>query len=617
MPTVIFLPDGVRVEVGLGSSILEASRLAAISLPAICGGRGICGRCKVRVLQGAVSPPTKAETRLLKQDLLSAGIRLACQTRVLGNVKVEVPEAHLLSRQKLAIIGFEPKTELKPSVVQVDIQLEQPSLFKVKPYDVALCEALEAVGFKVVRLSIEALRKLPEAVKEGNFQIVATLSEGEVLDVSPRDSRRDLYGFAVDLGSTKIAGFLVDLKTGETVYADGIVNPQVNYGEDVVSRISYVLKSKENLKQLRKLVVEALNRLISAICSKVGVPRSSIYEVILVGNTAMHHIFYGIDPSSLVFNPYPAVAVKPLRFKASQLGIDVNPSAYLYSPPNIAGFVGADAVADILASRIFESDKLTLLVDIGTNTEIVLGCSRRLLCCSAASGPAFEGMQISYGMKAVEGAIERVSVKPDLEVEYSTIGGAKPRGICGSGIIDAVAELFKAGVVSSSGVMKKDTSLSRLKLRSGQPEFVLAWAEESAINRDITISQKDVREVQKAKAAIAAGWRILLKHYGSRVEDVEEILVAGAFGTYVNPESAKIIGLLPDVSSSKIRFLGNTAGSGARLLLKNIEERRKVEEIVGKVEYIEIAADPDFHRMYLNSLGFPYLELKGFKGFNR
>ncbi|MDW8061907.1 MAG: ASKHA domain-containing protein, partial [Nitrososphaerota archaeon] len=464
--------------------------------------------------------------------------------------------------------------------------------------------------------SLEALRKLPRALKEGGFKITVTIDEGEVIDVDKGDTSDTLYGVAIDLGSTKIAAFVVDLLTGETIYGDGAINPQVVYGEDIVSRISYILEADENLEKLRVAAVEAINNLVSEIYVKLNIDPNSIYKVSLVGNTAMHHIFYGIDPTSLVYSPYPAVSVSPIRVKASTLGLKVNRSAYIYSPPNIAGFVGADAVADILASRIHESDELTLLLDIGTNTEIILGDKHLLLCCSAASGPAFEGMQIRYGMKAVEGAIERVRIfDGGFRVDYSTIGSTKPRGICGSGIIDAIAEMFRTGMIDSRGMIEAYTGNPRVKYTSSGREFVLAWSEETAIGEDIVISQRDIREIQKAKAAIETGWLLLLKHYGASVEDLSKILVAGAFGTYIDPESAKTIGLLPDIPSDRIVFLGNTAGSGARLILKNVDEMMKAVDIAKSVRYVEIAIDPDFHRIYFSSLGIPYTEVRGSKSF--
>ncbi len=615
MPTIIFLPDGLRVQVGMGSSLLEASRKASIQLPAICGGRGICGKCRVKVVRGELTPPTEAEKTHLGQ-LLYSGFRLACQAKILGDAIVYVHDKALLTKQKLAILGFEPDVDVKPGVFKVYIELEQPRLENVKSYETIVRETLSERGIHISSFSLEALRKLPKVLKKSGFKVTITIDEGEVIDIDEGDTTGVLYGIAVDLGSTKIAAFIVDLLSGETIYGDGVVNPQVAYGEDVVSRISYILEGEENLEKLRIIAVEAINGLIASMCSKLGIDPSLIYKVSLVGNTAMHHIFYGIDPTSLVYSPYPAVSVNPIKTKASALGLNVNKSAYIYSPPNIAGFVGADAVADILASRIYESDELTLLLDIGTNTEIILGDKHLLLCCSAASGPAFEGMQIRYGMKAVEGAIERVKISDDgLNVEYLTIGLAKPRGICGSGVIDAVAEMFRTGIIDSKGTINDRSDNPRVRYKSNGREFVIAWSEETAIGEDITITQRDVREIQKAKAAIETGWLLLLKHYKASVEDLSKVLVAGAFGTYINPESAKMIGLLPDVPSDRIIFLGNTAGSGARLILKSLYETAKAIDIAKRARYVEIAVDPDFHRIYLSSLGIPYMEVKGFKSF--
>ncbi|MEM2740484.1 MAG: ASKHA domain-containing protein, partial [Candidatus Bathyarchaeia archaeon] len=574
MPIVTILPDGLRIQVDTELTLLEALRRASIQLPAICGGRGICGKCRVRIVKDSLTAPTEAEKKHLDR-MIDSGFRLACQAKLIGDTIVDVMQNRAsLVKQRLSIIGYEPSVEAKPGIMKVYLKIDKPTLENVKPYESIVREALTKLGFNISSFSLEALRKLPKALKY--MGITVTIDGEEVIDIDGGDTRSSLYGLAIDLGSTKIAAFIVDLSTGETLYGDGIVNPQIAYGEDIVSRISYILESEENLEKLRIIVVDAINDLVSSICRMIGVDQNSIYKVTLVGNTAMHHIFYGIDPTSLVYSPYPAVSVHPIKAKASTLGLNVNKSAYIYSPPNIAGFVGADAVADILASRIYESDELTLLLDIGTNTEIVLGDRNLLLCCSAASGPAFEGMEIRYGMKAVEGAIERVKISSNgLNVEYTTIGSVKPRGICGSGIIDAVAEMYRVGVIDSRGAITDRTSNPRIRSTATGREFILAWSEETAIGEDIVISQRDVREVQKAKAAIETGWLILLKHYGARVEDLSKVLVAGAFGTYINPESAKIIGLIPDIPSDRVVFLGNTAGSGARLILKNNDEMNK------------------------------------------
>ncbi|MEM2739380.1 MAG: ASKHA domain-containing protein [Candidatus Bathyarchaeia archaeon] len=615
MSTIIFLPDGIRIKVDIGSTLLEASSKASIQLPAICGGKGICGKCRVRVVRGDLTPPTEAERTHL-DGLLSSSFRLACQARILGDTTVDIQDRASLTKQKLAILGFEPNVDVKPGIFKVYIEVEEPRLENVNSYESIVREALLSRGFNVSSFSLEALRKLPRALRDGKFKITVTINDDEVIDIDGGDTSNTLYGVAIDLGSTKIAVFVVDLLTGETIYGDGIINPQVVYGEDVVSRISHIFEDEENLEKLRVMAVEAMNNLVSSICARLKIDPGSIYKASLVGNTAMHHIFYGINPTSLVYSPYPAVSVNPIRVKASTLGLNINRSAYIYSPPNIAGFVGADAVADILASRIYESDELTLLLDIGTNTEIILGDKRLLLCCSAASGPAFEGMQIRYGMKAVEGAIEKVRISDGgFRVDYSTIGSTKPRGICGSGIVDAIAEMFRIGVIDSKGTIGAHKDNPRIKYVSSGREFVIVWSGETAIGEDIVISQRDVREVQKAKAAIETGWLLLLKHYGASVEDLSRVLVAGAFGTYMDPESAKTIGLLPNIPSDRIVFLGNTAGSGARLVLKNVDEMAKTMDIAKSVRYVEIAIDPDFHRVYLSSLGIPYMEVKKFKSF--
>lgn len=616
---VKFFPEGRKIEVPLGSSLLEAALRANVDLASLCGGRGVCGKCKVQVIDGFnnLSPYTNVEKMFLEREKIDVGFRLACQARLLGPVVVKIPESSRMGKQKLVILGFEPQVTIAPSIRKLCLEIEKPTLDKPEADDIRLLRKLLEQGYGPnIRISYTAVKKLPIALRSCDGKVTVTLRlddvDGvEVIDVEAGNTSHRIYGYAVDIGTTKIAGFLVDLTNGSLVYADGIMNPQIPYGEDVVSRITYAMKNLENLGKLKEEVVKGINELIEKACSIAQISNEEIYEVVIVGNTVMHHLFFGLDPRYLGLSPYPPVLARPYATKALSVGLKVNREAYVYSLPNIAAFIGADAVGDILVSGIHEMNEVALLIDVGTNTEVILGCKDFLYACSTASGPAFEGTHIKFGMRASSGAIESVSISNGgLEVSYKTIDDVKPRGLCGSGIVDAIAEMLKEGVIDTSGKIIEKTDNPRIRRGPQGLEYVLVWREETAYGSDdIVITQQDVREIQKAKAAIQTGWRTLLKRASISVKEVKKVFIAGAFGTYINPTSAMIIGMLPEISLDRVEFIGNAAGSGARLALKSIYIRREAEMVARRVKYIELAADPEFEIEYINSMSLPYADL--------
>jgi len=381
----------------------------------------------------------------------------------------------------------------------------------------------------------------------------------------------------------------------------------VSFGADIISRISYANKGEAELKELQSRVVLEVNSLLRECCTRASVKPEEIFQVVVVGNTAMHHIFLGISPEYVALAPYTPALRSPFQTRANEIGIASNAGSVVYVLPCVAGFVGADAVADILATQIHRSSVLSLLVDVGTNTEIVLGDERDLICCSSPSGPAFEGAQIKHGMLAEVGAIERVWVDPQtLEAEYSTIGGEKARGICGSGIIDAVASFRQTGIIDSSGRFNSKTSSKRMRTANGIAEYVLAWKNETQTGYDIVVTQHDIEEVKLAKAAVYAGVTILARHLKVRVNDIKKVFVAGAFGTYIDPQSARTIGMYPGLPLGLISFAGNTAGSGARMTLLSKDQRVEAQRIAEKLRYIELGADPDFKQEFANALYIPH-----------
>jgi uncharacterized 2Fe-2S/4Fe-4S cluster protein (DUF4445 family) len=610
---VKFLPEGKRVSVPAGSTVMFAALKAGVDLANICGGKGFCGKCMVEVLGGKVPPPTDQERRRVGEERIKKGYRLACQLIVQDDIVVQVPDQSRVGRQRLVIMGKEPPVRLNPNVKKVYAEVLPPSLQDPEGDDLRIAKVLAGMGFDPVLIDYEVVKEMPKILREGGWKVTFTmLDDHEVVNVQPGDRTKELYGVAVDIGTTKLAVFIVDLLDGGIIFADGIMNPQIRYGEDVISRIGYASQSDENLKEVQKAIIDGINSLIERGLNETGVKEEDLYELVAVGNTAMHHLFLGLHIKSLGFSPYPPVVGRAYNVKARDLGVKINPAGNVHLLPNVAGFVGADAIADVLASRVHEKEKLTLLMDVGTNTEVILGCKDGLWSCSTASGPAFEGAHIKCGMRAATGAVEKVKIKEDFEVEYNTIDGERARGICGSGIIDAVAEMLRTGVVDMSG---KIVLQGHRRVRDGEDgrEFVLVFKEDTASGKeDIVITQEDIREVQKAKAAMYAGYMTLMRKSGFRREELSEIIIAGAFGNYIDPENARTIGMIPELPISKVSFLGNTAGSGARMCLKSTEIRKEAEDIAKAIKYVELAAEPIFEEEYVNAMYMPNSKLEDF-----
>jgi len=606
--TVVFEPEGRKVIVPFGSTISNAAKEAGVGIRSECGGVGSCGKCRVIILNSeAVSEVTEAESKHLSRSEIDNGYRLACQTRILQDVTVIIPPESRLEHRKIQVSGLERKVELNPSVKKFHLLLPKPTLSDIKPDLERLIGSLPQQTPKISDLEInyEILKELPDILRDANWDVTVTVWDTHrIIAVEPGDTSNYLFGFAVDIGTSKIVGQLVDLTTGKTMATGSIENPQVIHGEDVMTRITFATTNSTNLKMLQKLAVNGINKVLHEACEKVGVDPRKIYEVVVVGNTAMHHFFLGIQPKYVALSPYTSALKRPISLTAKELNIKVNKGGIVTILPVIAGFVGADAVADVLATGIDESEELSLLVDIGTNTEIFLGNKDDLLCCSCASGPAFEGAHIKHGMKAVTGAIERVRIDPDLEVEYETIGDVKPSGLCGSAVIDVVAEMFKNGVIDQHGRFNSNLKANRLRKNKSEWEFVVAWGGETATGREITVTQGDIREIQLAKAAIYTGCSILMKRKNLEEKDIDRVFIAGAFGNHINPENAKVIGLIPDISAEKIKFVGNTAVTGAKMALMSKKIREKAELISMKVRYLELANDPDFNQEFIKALRF-------------
>jgi len=610
---VVFQPEGKRVKVKIGSSVLEAAKLAGVDLTSTCGGKGSCRKCRVIVEKREnVGPTTWVEKEKLTSDELSAGYRLACQTSVKGSLIVRIPEESRTGKQRLQIEGIETPVRLEPLVRKYFVRLPKPTLEDPRSdLDRLLEELRKRYDIKNLKAEYGVIKTLPSALRKAAWEVTATIfNDDRIIDVEPGDTTDRIFGYAVDIGTTKLAGYLLDLNTGKVIAVKPLMNPQIPFGEDVITRITYAMKGPKALKELQTVVVDGINQILEDVCDRVEVDPEKVYEMTAVGNTAMHHLFLNINPKHLALSPYAPVIRESADINAKEVGIKINPNGNIHVLPVIAGFVGADSVADILATEIYKRDELCLALDIGTNTEVVLGNKDWMLACSCASGPAFEGAHIKHGMRAASGAIEKVTIDPEsLEVKYKTVDDAKPCGICGSAIVDIPAELLKAGIIDVAGKINRDLDSSSLREKEGILEFVLAWKEASSIGQNIVITQKDLIEIQLAKAAIHTGTVTLMKEAGIKEGDIDVVFIAGAFGSYIDPENARTIGMYPEVPLEKVNVVGNAAGTGARMALVSKTVRETAEEISEKVRYIELANDPDFRKELMNSYYIPYADL--------
>ncbi len=608
---VKFLPEGKRVTVPDGTTLMAAAIKGEVDIATICGGKSFCGKCLVELIEGELSPITDVELKRIPQEKVKKGYRFACQAQVKGNVTIRVPDQSRVGRQRLVIMGKEPPIKIRSNVEKVYLEMDPPTLHDTVADDIRLYAALGSKGILNARVDYRTGTKITEMLRAANWKATAVVLGGkEVIGIEAGDTRKRSFGVAVDIGTTKLAVFIVDLIDGGIAFADGMMNPQIRFGEDVISRINYAAQGERELGDVQKTIINGINELIEKGLAETGIDRRELYELVAVGNTAMHHLFVGVDTKSLGLSPYPAGLGRACDIKARDMGIAINQSGNVHVLPNIAGFVGADAIADALACRLHEKEKLTLLMDVGTNTEVMLGSRDGIWSCSTASGPAFEGAHIKNGMRAASGAVEKVRIADD-EVSCKTIDDEKARGICGSGIIDALAEMLKCGALDTSGKLVEGHK--GVRVTPAGKEYVLVPKEETSSGKeDIVVSQDDVREIQKAKAAMFGGYMTLMRKSGHPTTDLNEIIIAGAFGNYIDPASARILGMIPEVPLDRISFTGNTAGSGARICLKSLDMRREATEVADKMKYIELAAEPVFMEEYINAMYMPNSRLNMF-----
>jgi uncharacterized 2Fe-2S/4Fe-4S cluster protein (DUF4445 family) len=593
-------PVGRRIELPIGVTVLDAARQAGVELVAVCGGEGICGDCRVRLIEGRLSNHTLTESAYLSDAELALGYRLACQAQVLSAVRVDIPPESLTTPQRLQLEGQDAAVELAPVVIPLEVEVSPPGLDDLRSDLTRLIEAVAKLSPKHLVFSRSVLVDLPTQLRAHGWRVRLACRQNEVVAILPPHS--PLYGLAVDVGTTKLAAYLVNLETGHTAAKLGAMNPQIAYGEDVISRITYANDHATGGATLQTRLVETLNQLASDLCVQANVQVDQIVEAVIVGNTAMHHLFTGLPVRQLGVAPYVPAVGEAMQFPAKEVGLHFATNAYVYLPPNIAGYVGADHVSMLLGAGLVDTAQTVIALDIGTNTEISLFHQGRHFSCSCASGPAFEGAHIQFGMRAAPGAIERVRINGS-EVQVHTIGDQPAVGLCGSGILDVIAELLRAHLLDMRGVIKGEHP--RLRVNGKKTEFVLVPAEKSGIERDVKVSRADINEIQLAKGAIRAGVETLLAVAGADDQAIDRFVVAGAFGTYLDLESAIRIGLFPDLPRERFQQVGNAAGSGARQLLISTRERQLANEIIQHVEYVELAGHLAFTNVYMKTLAFP------------
>ncbi len=669
---IILQPSGSRGQVEEGQSIRSAARDLGVEIESICAENATCGKCMVLIEEGRfekynmdsrrenVSPVTNEEAAyfarrpaLLKSKGWEVGyVRLSCQCKIQGDVLINVPEESQGNKQIVRKSASNRAIEIKPSIRKYLVTMSPPNLERPIADWERLAKGLETSMGLVRRgeenlprwfdfnIDYQCLRTLSSTLREAKWNVtVSVWQDKEVVSVQA-GYHEDSYGAAVDIGSTTVALYLCNLRTGEMLAAESEMNPQIVYGEDVMSRIQYTIEHKDGLEKLHKAVIGTLNKLLKQAVKTAnkdlhdtdgldtgeesarptrpaGITLDDILEMVLVGNSTMHHLLLNLHPKDLGLAPFVPAIHKSVDVKARELGLHINSAGNIHVLPTIASFVGADTSAMIVAEEPHKQDENWLLIDVGTNAELVLGNRKRLVCTSTPTGPALEGAHVEYGMRAAPGAMERIEIdEKTFEPRYKVIGVdgwntdhaefiGKVKGICGSAIIDGVAELFRAGIIDSRGKFK--TGLSSDRIRKGESgwEYVIAWAQETSIGRDIPMTQQDVRQIQLAKAALFTAARTLLKRFG--LQDPDKVILAGGFGSFIDKEKAMLIGLIPDCALENVYAVGNSAGDGARIALLNVEKRREIEAVTRKVERFELPTDPEFQNQFMLATSFPHM----------
>jgi uncharacterized 2Fe-2S/4Fe-4S cluster protein (DUF4445 family) len=604
---LVFAPSGTRVRVPPGVTVFDAASWNGIAIDSTCGGHGTCKKCKVKVTGGRV-PASPLDARAFTPDELRDGWRLACRALADGDLDIEVPP--LVTRPKAATVGVGRQVILRPAAQKRYLELDEPSLSDQRTDAERVLAGLDDLE---VRVELPVLRTLGQVLRAADFKVTAVVVDDVLIAVQPGDTTGALYGIAYDLGTTTVVATLLDLSTGTPLAVASMLSKQQPFGADVITRISAVMMDPAALATLARLAHESLAELTAEVCAEAGIDPADVCEVAIAGNATMTHLALGIDPEPLGVAPFIMSARLLPEIRAADLDLPVHPQARAFCFPAFGAYVGGDITSGLLASGMDRDSRIRLFIDIGTNCEIVLGNRDWLLATAAPAGPAFEGAAIRCGMRAADGAIEVVTMTPDA-VTLQVIGDAEPAGLCGSGLVDAVASLIAVGLLDHSGrfVPEEEAAViapglaPRLTKAGAERVFVLDWrGEPGDLDSSIYLSQRDVRELQFAKAAIATGWNILLEEAGLGPGDVQQVLLAGSFGSYLSPANAIKIGLVPRLPALRVVSAGNVAGEGAKMALLSVRERAAALALLQEVRYVELSDRADFNDAFVEQLSFP------------
>jgi len=625
---ILFKPEGKEVHIKEGETILEAAHQAGIYINSECGGEGVCGRCKVQILEGTYEKKYSFVT-FLTTDEIQQGYALACQTEIHSDLVVSIPPQAALEGEQILKTGttlsysFPEKVEKEftdqrdvsyyhPLTRKTFLNLPPPNLNDTLPDQERLFrEIKKKEEVANLGISLPCLRNLPTLLRQSNWEITVTSWEHngttEIIHVEPGNTSINNFGIALDVGTTTVVAELINLGTGEVMGVNATYNKQISYGEDVITRIIFAC-TKDGLSPLNNAIIENVNQLIKQLVSENGINKEQITGIVAAGNPTMIHLLLGLNPCSIRLEPYIPASNTYTPIRALDLGIDILPQAVVIFTPGVSSYVGGDITAGILSSGIHNSSQISALLDLGTNGEIALGNHEWLVCCSASAGPAFEGGGLRCGMRATTGAIQKVKIE-DTEVKLSTIGGIKARGICGSGLIDLIAELFLNNIIDPTGKFQKDSENPRIRHREEELEFILVFANESGTGKDIVFTETDIGNVIRSKAAILSAAKVLIESVGMTFQNLDRIFVAGGFGNYLNIKRAITIGLLPDIPIEKIQFIGNSSLSGARMALLSTHALEEANLIAKKMTYFELSVNPQFMDEFVAAMFLPHTNL--------
>ena len=622
-----FLPNDKIVEIKNGNTVLDAAHKANIYINSICGGDGICGKCKVILSSGNVDA---LPTKLLSEEETEKKYILACEAQITSDLQILIPTETRLEGKQILLDQNEQhfmtwkaildQAQFKHDslVKKVCLKLDPPSMDDNVADHERLYQAImlkQEVELSVMQTGYSILKKLPEVLRQNDWTVTVTLGHRgrtlEIVDVQPGDTSHINYGIAIDIGTTTVVASLLELETSKVVDSEAIYNTQMKFGEDYIQRIIYAIQN-DALGEMQRSIVTDINNLISTLIKRNSINLGDITAIVTAGNTAMHHFLLGLDPERIRKEPYIPTAnfIPPIR--ANQIGIDINSRGLLYTLPSVAAYVGADITSGAVAIRLDKEESPSLFIDIGTNGEVVLGNKEWMVCCSASAGPAFEGSGIKHGMRAAKGAIEIMHITKDFEVSYSAIGNIPPRGICGSGLLDCIAEMLRSGIIDRSGNFQKGLETDRLRKKDDEYEFVLVDKEEAGIDSEIVITQADIANLVRSKGAIYAAVSILVESMGLSINEVHCVYLAGGFGNYLNVRNAITIGMLPDMPTSRIKFVGNTSLTGAKMALISEEAFEAVQNIASQMTYFDLMGNQKYMEEFMSANFLPHTNLDAF-----